>query len=80
MQVRTTPKQELNRVLKDVKKYKRATDKEIKLLNMKIVKLQKLIEKNIIQEEEPTKDEIRAIKNFESKKNRMEFVSIDSLS
>jgi len=76
METRTTPRQEINKILKDVKKYKQTTNREIKLLNMKIAKLQKIIEKNMIQEDSPDEYEIKAIRNFESKKE----ISIHNLA
>lgn len=78
MEIRMTQRQEINKILKDVKKYKQTTDREIKLLNMKIVKLQKMIEK-IVPEDKPDEYEIKAIKNFESKK-KAEFLPLDSLN
>lgn len=74
-----TPRQEINKILKDVKKYKQTTDLEIKLLNMKITKLQKTIEKNMIREDSPDEYEIKVIKNFESKK-KAEYLQLDSLN
>jgi hypothetical protein len=72
---------EIQKIKKEVKTYKRATDKEIKLLRVQIGKLHKLIEKSVIPEDNPDAYEIKAIKNFESKKkNETDFVSLDSLS
>ncbi|WP_179369449.1 hypothetical protein [Candidatus Nitrosotenuis sp. DW1] len=65
-----TSRQEINKIMRDVKKYKQTTDREIKLLNMKIVKLQKMIEKNMMREDSPDEYEIKAIKNFESKRKQ----------
>ncbi|QLH08946.1 hypothetical protein DSQ19_05125 [Candidatus Nitrosotenuis sp. DW1] len=70
METRMTSRQEINKIMRDVKKYKQTTDREIKLLNMKIVKLQKMIEKNMMREDSPDEYEIKAIKNFESKRKQ----------
>ncbi|TBR21262.1 MAG: hypothetical protein EPO63_08865 [Candidatus Nitrosotenuis sp.] len=78
MEARTTSRHEISKILRDVKKYKRSTDREIKLLNMKIAKLQKMIEKNRIQEDNPDEYEIKAIRNFETKKKEVVFVPLDS--
>jgi len=74
-----TSRQEINKIMRDVKKYKQTTDREIKMLNMKIVKLQKMIEKNMIREDSPDEYEIKAIKNFESKK-KAEYLPLNSLN
>lgn len=80
MKTRLTPRQEINKIMKDVKRYKQTTDLKIKLLNIKIIKLQKMIEKNrILEEGSPDEYEIKAIKNFESKK-KVEYLSLDSLN
>jgi hypothetical protein len=78
METRMTPRQVINKILRDAKKYKE-TNQEIKLLNMKISKLQKMIEKNMISEDSPDEYEIKAIKNFESKK-KVEYLPLDSLN
>ena len=57
-------------------------DKEIKLLNGKIAKLHKMIEKSVIPKDNPDVYELKAIKNFESKRKKGDtrFVPLDSLS
>ena len=82
METRTASHHEIKKIIKEVKIYKRTTDKEIKLLHRQIVKLHKMIEKSMIPEDNPDAYEIKAIKNFESKKKKgdMRFVSLDSLS
>lgn len=82
MATRTVSNQEIQKIIKEIHRYKRTTDKEIKLLHMQIIKLQKMIEKTVVPEDNPDAYEIKAIKNFESKKKKggMEFVSLDSLS
>ena len=72
--------QEIKKIKREFKRYKQDTDKEIKLLNKKIAKLQKMVEKNIIQEDSPDTYETKAIKDFEAKKDKLEFVPLDSLS
>jgi hypothetical protein len=49
---------------------------------MKIAKLQKMIEKSLIPEDNPDAYEIKAIKDFESKKKKedTEFVPLNSLN
>lgn len=82
MATRSVSNGEFNKIRKEIHNYKRTTDKEIKRLNEKIARLQKAIEKNSIQEDSPDKYEIKAIKDFESKrkKGQTKFVSLDSLS
>jgi hypothetical protein len=82
MATRTVSSQEIQKIIKEIHRYKRTTDKEIKLLRMQIIKLHKMIEKSLIQEDDPDAYEIKAIKNFESKKKKgdMEFVPLDSLN
>ncbi|MEX0764311.1 MAG: hypothetical protein WDZ43_04175 [Nitrosopumilaceae archaeon] len=82
METRTVSHHEIQKIMKEVKIYKRTTDKEIKLLRVQIVKLHKMIEKSVIPEDNPDAYEIKAIKNFESKKKKgdLGFVSLDSLS
>lgn len=81
MEAKTVSRHDIEKIMKEVHSYKRTTDKEIKILNLRIIKLQKMIEKNIIPEDNPTSDEIKAIKDFESKKKKdnIDFVSLDSL-
>lgn len=81
MATRTVSSQEIQKIINEIHRYKRTTDKEIKILHVQIVKLQKMIEKSIILEDNPDAYEIKAIKNFESKKKKggMEFVPLDSL-
>ena len=82
METRTVSHNEIKNIIKEVKIYKRATDKEIKLLRVQIIRLHKMIEKSVIPEDNPDTYEIKTIKNFESKKKKsdMRFVSLDSLS
>ena len=82
METRTISHHEIKKIIKEVKIYKRTTDKEIKLLRAQITRLYKMIEKSGIPEDSPNAYEIKAIKNFESKKKKgdMRFVSLDSLS
>ncbi|MGI0073026.1 MAG: hypothetical protein ACREA3_04370 [Nitrosotalea sp.] len=82
METRTVSPQEIKKIMKEIHVYKRTTEKEIKLLNMKIAKLQKMIEKSVIPEDNPDAYEIKAIKDFESKKKKedINFVPLDSLS
>jgi len=80
MEIKTVSRHEIKKIIKEVKSYKQTTDKEIKLLRVQIVKLHKMIEKNEISEDNPDTYEIKAIKNFESKKKKggMKFVPLDS--
>ena len=82
MATRMEPYRDIKKIIKQFQLYRRDTDKEIRLLNVKISKLQKMIEKSIIQEDTPDEYEVKAIKNFESKrtKNKMVFVPFDSLN
>jgi len=82
MATRIVSNQKIQKIIKEIHHYKRTTDREIKLLHIQIVKLQKMIEKSVIPEDNPDAYEIKAIKNFESKKKKgsMEFVSLDSLN
>lgn len=81
METRSVSHHEIQKIMKEIHSYKRTTEKEIRLLNMKIVRLQKMIEKNMISEDNPDEYEIKAIKDFESKKKKedIEFVSLNSL-
>jgi hypothetical protein len=81
MEIKTVSHHEIKKIIKEVKSYKQTTDKEIKLLRVQIIKLHKMIEKSVIPEDNPDIYEIKAIKNFESKKKKgdMKFVSLDSL-
>lgn len=80
MEVRTVSDHDIKKIIKEVKSYKQTTDKEIKLLHVQIVKLHKMIEKSMIPEDNPDAYEIKAMRNFESKKKKggMKFVSLDS--
>lgn len=80
METKTVSNQEIQKIIKEVHLYKRTTDREIKLLHTQIIKLHKMIEKSIIPEDNPDAYEIKAIKNFESKKKKggMKFVPMDS--
>lgn len=82
METRTISNQEIQKIKKEIHHYKRTTDKEIKLLHMQIIKLQKMIEKRVIPEDNPDAYEIKAMKDFESKKkkNDMKFVPFSSLN
>lgn len=81
MAVKPTSDQDLKKIIKRVDMYKQTTDKEIRLLKLRIAKLQKAVEKNMILEDEPDAYEIKAVKDFESKrkKNGMRFVPLDAL-
>lgn len=79
MQTREASSNEIQKVKKEFRSYKRATAKEIRLLNVKLARLQKLIEKSVIPEDAPDKYEVEAIKDFESKKKASKYVSLDSL-
>lgn len=74
--------QEIKKIMKQFQLYRRVTDKEIKLLNMKIAKLQKMIERSMMQEDNPDEYEVKAIRNFEAEKTKgkLEFVPLDSLN
>ena len=82
MEARVEPHREIKKIMKQFQLYKQVTDKEIKLLNMKIAKLQKMIEKSMIHEDNPDEYEVKAIRNFEPKKTKgkLEFVPLDSLN
>ncbi len=82
MQARTISPHEIKKIMKEMHHYKQTTDKEIKHLHIQIIKLQKLIEKNVIPEDSPDSYEIKAIKDFESKrkKGNMKFVPLNSSS
>ncbi|MFZ1076446.1 MAG: hypothetical protein WAN47_03325, partial [Nitrosotalea sp.] len=79
---KTVSHQEIKKIMKEIHIYKRTTEKEIRLLNMKIAKLQKMIEKSFIPEDNPDAYEIKAIKDFESKKKKedIKFVPLDPLN
>ncbi|MGI0046582.1 MAG: hypothetical protein ACREBB_05270 [Nitrosotalea sp.] len=80
METRIVSPQEIKKIMREIHAYKRTTEKEIRLLNMKIAKLQKMIEKSVIPEDNPDAYEIKAIKDFESKKKKDgSFVPLDSL-
>lgn len=79
MQTRAVSSHEIQKVLKEFHSYKRTTEKEIRLLNVKIAKLQKMVEKSMIQEDSPDRYEVEAIKDFESKKKSSKFVPLGSL-
>ncbi|MGI0073695.1 MAG: hypothetical protein ACREA3_07785 [Nitrosotalea sp.] len=82
METRSVSHHEIQKIMKEIHNYKRTTEKEIRLLNMKIAKLQKMIEKSVIPEDNPDAYEIKAMKDFESKKKKedINFVPLDSLS
>jgi hypothetical protein len=82
METKTTSSQEIRRIMREIHVYKRTTEREIRLLKMKIAKLQKMIEKSVIPEDNPDAYEIKAIRDFESKKKKegIEFVPLDSLN
>ena len=80
MATRMESRQEIKKIIREFQHYRKITDKEIKLLNRKIVKLQKMVEKNMIQEDNPDEYEVKAIKDFEATKNKLEFVPLDSLN
>jgi len=67
---RTISHQDLQKIIKEVYLYKRNTDKEIRLLKARIAKLQRAIEKGAIPEDKPDAYEVRAVKDFESKRKR----------
>ena len=75
-------RREIKKIMRQFQLYKQVTDKEIRLLNMKIAKLQKMIEKSMIHEDNPDEYEVKAIKDFEVKKikGKLEFVPLDSLN
>jgi len=68
MAIRTESYKDIKNIMKQFQLYRRYTKKEIRLLNAKISKLQKIIEENIIQDDNPDEYESKAIKNFESKR------------
>lgn len=68
MAIRTQPYKDIKKIMKQFQLYRSYTKKEIRLLNAKISKLQKIIEENIIQDDNPDEYESKAIKNFESKR------------
>ncbi|MEX0656104.1 MAG: hypothetical protein WD154_00960 [Nitrosopumilaceae archaeon] len=72
--------QEIKKIKAEFQRYRQDTDKEIKILNKKITKLQKMVEKNIIQEDSPDEYEVKAIKDFEANKSKIQFVPLDSLN
>jgi hypothetical protein len=80
MQTRQVSSHEIQKITKEFRSYKRSTEREIRLLNTKIVRLQKMLEKSMIVEESPDDYEIKAIKDFESARKRTDsqFVSLDS--
>lgn len=82
METKTTSRHEIKKIMREIHVYKRTTEKEIKLLRAQIIKLQKMIEKSVIAEDNPDAYEIKAIKDFESKKKKedIEFVPLDSLN
>ncbi|MGI0062773.1 MAG: hypothetical protein ACREBA_10015 [Nitrosotalea sp.] len=73
MQTKTVSHNEIERLLKEFKIYKRATDKEIRTLHLQITRVQKILEKSIIKEDSPDAYEIKAIKNFEARKSKEKF-------
>ena len=79
MQARSISNHEIQRVMKELRSYKRTTEKEIKLLNAKIARLQKIVEKSAIQEDAPDRYEVEAIKDFESNKKAGKYVPLNSL-
>ena len=81
MATRMESRQEIKKIMSEFQRYRKVTDKEIKLLNTKIAKLQKMVEKSMIQEDNPDEYEVKAIKDFEAKnKGKPEFVPLDSLN
>lgn len=80
MATRMESYRDIKKIMKQFQLYRQDTDKEIKILNMKIAKLQKMIEKSMIQEVSPDEYEIKAIRNFNVKKNKNKivFVPLDS--
>jgi ribosome-interacting GTPase 1 len=82
METRMESYREIKKIMKQFHLYRRVTDKEIRLLNMKIAKLQKMIEKSMIHEDNPDEYEVKAIRNFEAKKTKgkLVFVPLDSLN
>jgi hypothetical protein len=82
METKTTSRHEIKKIMREIHVYKRTTEKEIKLLRAQIIKLQQMIEKSVIAEDNPDAYEIKAIKDFESKKKKedIEYVPLDSLN
>lgn len=81
MATRMESRHEIKKIMSEFQRYRKITDKEIKLLNTKITKLQKMVEKSMIQEDNPDEYEVKAIKDFEAKnKGKLEFVPLDSLN
>lgn len=81
MATRLEPHKEIKKIMSEFQRYRKITDKEIKLLNTKIARLQKMIEKSMIQIDTPDEYEVKAIKDFEAKnKGKLEFVPLDSLN
>lgn len=81
MATRLEPHKEIKKIMSEFQRYRKITDKEIKLLNTKIARLQKMIEKSMIQVDTPDEYEVKAIKDFEAKnKGKLEFVPLDSLN
>lgn len=79
MQVRQASHHEIQKIIKEFHRYKISTEKEIRLLNTKIARLQKMLERSVIPEDNPDNYEIKAIKDFEStkKKATSQFVPLD---
>lgn len=80
MQTRQVSHNEIQKIAKEFRIYKRSTEREIRLLNTKIIKLQKLLEQSVIPEDIADNYEVKAIKDFESmkKKSTGQFVPLDS--
>lgn len=81
MATRSISHQDLHKIIKEFSIYKKNTDKQIRLLKSKIVKLQKTIESNMILEDKPDSYEDKAIKSFEAKKKKtnVKFVPLNAL-
>lgn len=79
MQTRQVSHHEIQKIAKEFRTYKRSTEREIRLLNARILRLQKILEKSVIAEDNPDDYEVRAIRDFESskKKSSSRFVPLD---
>ncbi len=64
MQTRQVSHYEIQKITKEFRNYERSTEREIRLLNTKIVRLQKILEKSVIPEDNPDNYEIEAIKKL----------------
>ncbi|MGI0058665.1 MAG: hypothetical protein ACREBJ_02755 [Nitrosotalea sp.] len=73
MQTRTVSHSEIERLLKEFKIYKRATNREIRALHLQITRVQKILEKSVIKKDSPDECEIKTIKNFEARKSKKKF-------